>query len=237
MYAKSYRRLMLFCACFIASFVIVVAAAANVSGGALVIVKNVVFRGGEGSTVKLSKVEGAEAVAVDGATAVIGFEKLIELAQGKAALTSCTFSVRTIDKGAHRLTFGFGKLGVVNLTEGETDGVLLPKFASATSYSAHVYQKGKATKSFSGLTKPLTLADFDGVHAGEIESVSFELSFAKEKKDAWSVTLTHGDTTVVLTPEGAVQSIKDSPDQIMVQTTGVEGGFVLIREAVTVSKL
>lgn len=214
-----------------------VAAGASPSSGSEVVLKDVAFRGAAGSTVKLVKAAGTDAVAVDGATAVIGFEKIVEKAAGKAALSSCTFAVRVLDKKAHRIALGFGKLGGVSLTEGDADAWLMPTFTGAKSYGVHVFEKGKLVKSLSGQTAALTLKNFDTVHDGDVDALGFDLSFAKEQKDAWSVTLTHADTVVVLTPEGVTRTLADAPVQIGVQTTGVEDGFVLVREGITVSPL
>jgi hypothetical protein len=213
------------------------ATAAPPSGPSEVVLKDVSFRGVGGSTAKLVKAAGSDAVAIDGATAVIGFEKIVEKAAGKAALSSCTFVLRAIDKKAHRITFGFGKLGMVSLTEGDTDAWLMPKLGGAKSYAATIYEKGKLVKSLSGLSSPLTLKDFDSTHDGDVDSLGFDLTFGKEQKDAWSVTLTHADTMVVLTPEGVTRTLADAPVQIAVQTTGLEEGFVLVREGITVSPL
>jgi hypothetical protein len=213
------------------------AAAAPPSNPTEVVLKDVTFRGAGGSTVKLVKAAGNDAVAVDGASALIGFEKIAQKAAGKAALSSCTFVLRAIDKKAHRVSFAFGKLGTVSLTEGESDAWLMPTFAGAKSYGVQVFDKGKLTKTLSGQTTPLTLKDFDTVHDGDVDSLGFDLTFAREQKDAWSVTLTHADTVVVLTPEGVTRTLADAPAQIGVQTTGVEDGFVLIREGITVSPL
>ena len=67
--------------------------------------------------------------------------------------------------------------------------------------------------------------------------MAFGLTFAQERKDAWSMSLTHGGKTIVLTPEGTSATLADSPKEISVQTTAVSGGFVLVREAIAVRAL
>jgi hypothetical protein len=211
-------------------------AAGTPAAGNLVVIKDVAFRGTGGSTVKLVKAAGADAVAVDGATAVIGFQKILEKAAGKAALSSCTFTLRAVDDKEHRYSFAFGKLATVNVTEGDGVAWLLPAFNGAKTYSVQIFDKGKLVKSLAGQTTKITLEGWPP-HAGELESLSFDLTFAKEQKDAWSVTLSHGDEVIVLTPEGVQKTLADAPAEISVQSTGVEAGFVLIRQGVTVSPI
>ena len=205
--------------------------------GNTVVLEGVAFRGGPNTVVTTARDPSGESVAIDGADAVIDLRDVSENASSKEvakpALTSCAFVMQAVDRGAHRVRLSFGGIGVVDLTEGETDAWLLPSFAGATHYGAQVFRKGKLVTTLTGQTKTLTVADFDAVHAGQLESLEFELAYGKVSKDAWSVTLSHGDVTIVLTPEGAPKTLTDGPAEIGVQTTGVTDGFLLTRRTVT----
>ncbi|GAC1530054.1 MAG: hypothetical protein NVS3B10_26310 [Polyangiales bacterium] len=213
------------------------AAAGKVAGESLVVFKDVAIRGVSGSKVKLAQADGSEAVVVDGASAAIDFPKPPASASGTTALSSCSFEVRARDDGAHRLRLGFGDLGVVNLTEGDDAAFILPVFPGAAWYSARIYEGGKLVTTLTGQSKTLTVDGFDSVHDGKVDAVTFALAFAQERKDAWSMSLTHGGKTIVLTPEGSSATLADSPSEISVQTTAVTGGFVLVREAIAVRAL
>lgn len=214
-----------------AAFVGSIAAASPTSNNTIVL-KDVAFRGASGSALKLVKAGGGDAIAVEGAEAVIGLTKIIEKAAGKAAMTSCRFAVQAVDAKAHRFAFTLGKLGTINLTEGDGDAWLLPNLGGATSFGVQVFEKGKLVRTLAGQTKTLTLPDF-ATHKGGLESLELEVSYAKVANDAWSVSLTHGTTIVVLTPEGVIETTADAPREIGVQTTSLEGGFVLIDRGVT----
>ena len=213
------------------------ATAGPTKGASVVVLMDVAFRGVDGSTVTLVKDEGVNAVAVDGAKAAIDFEKIVAKAKKKAALSSCTFVMRAVDAAAHRVELSFDGLGVVDLTETDVDARVLPKFAGSKTFAVEVYRDGKLVDASTGVSKPIAIAGFDAAHDGAVDALGFDLTFGKVRKDAWSVTLTHEHTVVVLTPEGVVQSLASPPSGITVQTTAVEGGFVLVREAVTVSPL
>ena len=126
------------------------------------------------------------------------------------------------DDHDHRIALDLGPLGWVGLTSLETDAVTLPLFRGATGFSARVYLDGILQSTVDGRTKPLVLKGFGGSDSGGLDVIEVRLDFAAVRPQQWSVRITHGRRSVVLTPEGVKSSAAGGPQKIVVQTTGVD---------------
>jgi len=199
------------------------AATAGPAGANGVGTRNLAFYAGEQSTVR-ADVSGGKAVFVDGANAIIDVPA--------DDLEACSFAFEAVDTRAHRIRFVFGGLGVVDVTETDEDGRLAVAFAGASGYGARLYEKGELVRSLAGQTKPLMIPGLSAKHDGPRESLDLELAWGKTAPNTWSISLSRGSLTVVLSPEGVDEKTTGAPPRITVQTTGLSNGFTLVPRAI-----
>jgi hypothetical protein len=197
------------------------------------------------------KAGAADAVTVKGAGATVKLDCCAAVTGKGAgqALSTLGLGIQHFDKGPHTfaiaLAVGGSSAGSVSILCDEkpsasigigcsgkpaanlliackgTPATIKPAFAGVATYSLEVMKNGKLVRSLQGQAGEFTIGDFDDGHHGVEETLGFVASYGTKRAGAWTLTLTHGAYTIVITAEGN-QKLAPGGALLSVTTTGLE---------------
>jgi hypothetical protein len=141
-------------------------------------------------------------------------------AAGKVA-SGVDLTILHIDKGPHGFELDLDGVVKTSITCTDRDLGLVAAFPGARTFRARI-TRGTITRTIAGIKRDLILPDFDTLHAGVREAITFRVVRGLERADAFSVVIEHDDQRIVLTPEGG-SSPATLPSTLTVSSSGLDG--------------
>jgi hypothetical protein len=141
-------------------------------------------------------------------------------AAGKVA-SGVDLTILHIDKGPHGFELDLDGVVKTSITCTDRDLGLVAAFPGAKTFRARI-TRGTVTRTIPGIKRDLILPDFDTLHVGAREAITFRVVRGLERADAFSVIIEHDDQRIVLTPEGPSPSAA-LPPTLTVSSSGLDG--------------
>lgn len=189
------------------------------------------------------KVDGKDAVEVLGAGTPVRLDY-----RPTKTLTLAKVGIRHVDKGSHSFEVGLGSPRLIDNSApasildnfapvasakivcngfspaaGATGGgaaTITPRFAGSATFSVVVMKAGKTVKSLTGQSGAVTIADFDNVHDGHVETLGVTFGYGMARKGSWSMRIEHEDFVVTITADSPQSAL--AAGQMSMSTSGLD---------------
>jgi hypothetical protein len=146
---------------------------------------------------------------------------VMTLAKGGLEASKVDFTILHVDRGPHGFEVDLDGVVKASLTCDDRDLGLVAAFPGAKTFRARI-TRGTTTRTITGIKRNLILPDFDTLHAGAREAITFRVVQGLERADAFSVVIEHDDQRIVLTPEGPLPRTT-LPATLTVSSSGLDG--------------